>query len=190
MKRSSLSATLLLTICALTDAPLGAQVVVGSNVQTLGDTLVGIFLDFSAGWEPQSGNEEDAIARGRKYFVTDSTFAMVIDTIYRPSYDLWWARTAVSIPAAFREYSEQHHHIKAARVLVLADSAAALTVTYCVDFTKRDGTRGTSNSATTMVFVRRSGAWKIAQYHGSHGPEVVTDDNCAVQARAPSGEEL
>ena len=80
MKRYLLLATLLPVICALATAPLGAQEVVRPNEPALRDTLVGIYLDFAAGWEPQSGSEQNAIARARKYFVTDSTFDWLTTT--------------------------------------------------------------------------------------------------------------
>lgn len=168
----------ILICCAAACGPLGAQQRRESSAAALRDTLVGVWLDFSAGWEPQSGTEVDAIARGRKHFVTDSTFAMVIDATYRASYDQWAARTAVSIPNTYRGYSEQRHHVSAARLLPLSDRAAALTIVYCVDFVRVDGSRGTANSAATLVFIRKPDGWKIAQYHGSHGPETVTDVRC------------
>lgn len=168
----------ILVLCLPGLEPLEAQQRREPSATALRDTLVGIFLDFSAGWEPQSGTEADAIARGRKHFVTDSTFSMVIDATYRASFDQWAARTAISIPRTYRDYSEQRHHIAAARLLPLSNRAAALTIVYCVDFVKMDGSRGTANSAATMVFIRQPDGWKVAQYHGSHGPETVTDVRC------------
>jgi hypothetical protein len=152
-----------------------------ANGAALRDTLVGIVLDFYAGWEPQSGSLDRAIERGRRYFVTDSTFAMIIDTTYRSTYDQWAARTAVSIPDAYKEYQEQHHHVTAAKVLLLGNEAAVLSMRYCVDFVKRDGTRGIADgSGATLVFVRRPQGWRIAHYHGSHHPETLTDSKCPI----------
>lgn len=149
-----------------------------NSTNALRDSLVAIVLDFYAGWEPQSGTLEQAIARGRKYFVTDSSFAMIIDTTYRYAFDQWATRTAVSIPNAYQEYREQHHHVRAAKVLPLGSGAAALTMMYCVEFVKKDGTHGIANSGATLVFVRASTGWRIAQYHGTHGPETVTSAKC------------
>jgi len=161
---------------ALTSPRVHAQVPVDNALR---DSLVGIVLDFYAGWEPQSGSLEKAIERGRRWFVTDSSFAMIIDTTYRSAYDQWAARTAVSIPDAHKEYREQHHHVTAAKVFRLGRDAAVLSIRYCIDFVKRDGTKGIANgSGATLVFVRRPQGWRIAQYHGSHAPEAVTSAKC------------
>ena len=169
---------LVLVLGTASQQPAVAQPSTTVNASALRDTLVHIVLDMYAGWEPQSGTLESAIARGRRYFVTDSTFAMVIDTIYRSAYEQWAARTAVSIPNTYQEYREQHHHVRTAKVLPVGDSAAALTMTYCVDFVKRDGTKGVANSGVTLVFVRLPQGWRIAHYHGSHGPEIASDSKC------------
>src|SRR5262245_12367404 len=117
---------LLLPALVLASSPLVAQQRSQRSSAALRDTLVGIVLDQYAGWEPQSGTEVDAIARARKYFVTDSTFAMIIDATYRGTYDQWAERTQISIPETYREYREQHHHITNARLLPLGDDAASL----------------------------------------------------------------
>ena len=177
--RRSLCCCALVALSLAGVVPLGAQQTGPRNDRALRDTLVRIVLDMYAGWEPQSGSVTDAIARGHKHFVTDSTFAMIIDATYRASYDQWVARTAISIPTDFREYREQHHLIRDARLLPLGERGAALTIFYCVDFVKTDGSRGTVKNGATLVFIRLAAGWKIAQYHGSHGVEIITDTKCA-----------
>ena len=161
--------------------PLDAQRV-GAGTSSLRDTLIAIVLDMYAGWAPQAGTLESAIPRSRKYFVRDSTFAMIIDTTYRSAYEQWEARTAVSIPRAHADYREQRPYITNAKVLAIGDRAAVLTLTYCEEFVKRDGSTGLLvNSGATVAFVRQPEGWRIAHYHGTHGPEFVTPDKCSTR---------
>jgi len=168
----------LLVASAALGGPLEAQQRPQLNEVALRDTLVGIVLGMYAAWEPQSQSESAALARARAPLVTDSTFAMIIDATYRATYESWADRLLVSIPTAYRDYREQHHTVTVARLLPLSNDAAALTLTYCVDFVKTDGGRGIVNSGATLVFVRTPAGWKIAQYHGSHGTEVITEAKC------------
>lgn len=166
---------LLVAFCCLYGtASAGAQTTPVTD-KALRDSLVRIVLHWYTAWEPQSISEQEALRRAVAPLITDSRFAMVIDAQYYPTYHMRADTTPQRVRSARLANKEQHHTVTDARMIRFGPDAAVLTLVYRADFVTATGKRVFQNSASTSVFVRTPVGWRIAQYHGSHGPEVVQD---------------
>ena len=145
----------------------------------LRDSLVAMVEHWERAWEPQRMNESEAVALAMAPFAHDSSFSMVIDALYYPTYEARANTTPLRIHAARLDERETKHATSTVRFLRLGPDAAAMTMLYRYDFTKTSGRQGYQNSAYTFVFVRTPGGWRIAQYHGSHGREMFPDTSQA-----------
>jgi SnoaL-like protein len=153
----------------------------GLTDSTLRDSLVALIARFDRPWEPQRMSESDAVQEASALLLPDSSFAMVIDTTYYSSFGARAAGDPARVARHRRDTREAHHTNTAIRFRRLGADAAVITQLYRYEFIKVDGRSGFANSAATFVFINTADGWRIAQYHGSHGPQRFTDSAAVSQ---------
>src|SRR5262245_29233513 len=164
-------AMMLLFLTAACSTRPAEQTTVAEDV-ALKDSLVAMIDEWERAFEPQQMSEADALDRAMRPFVQDSSFVMMIDGLYYPTFQARADTQPLRLKTSRGEMSETHHNMTAVRFLRLGRDAAALTMPYRYDFVTKTGQRGHHNSGYTMLFVRRPEGWRIVQYPGSHGPRL------------------
>ena len=107
-----------------------------------------------------------------KLFEHGPDFSMVIDASYYPVWNERLQKIPQQVAEAKAEDQEGSHRTLDERIQFIGNDAAVLTRFYRYTFTETGGKRGHHDSAVTILFMRKTGTWRIVHYHGSHGARI------------------
>jgi hypothetical protein len=136
--------------------------------QQISDTLKKIAIDFLRSWEPPF-NANQAL----KLFTQSDDFHLVIDGINIDTYSKW----AKGVPNFMADdntfFKSYKHEIKELKTTALSPESGVVTITYIWDNISIDDIHKRTDGSATFACRQEMSGWKIVQYHGSHGNEVI-----------------
>jgi len=72
-------------------------------------------------------------------------------------------------------FSSYKHEVKDIKTLVLSSDAGVATIIYIWDSITKEGVHRRTNGAATLTCRLEENGWKIVQYHGSHGEDLIVE---------------
>ena len=138
--------------------------------QQISDTLKKIAIDFLRSWEPPF-NSDQAL----NLFTQSEDFHLVIDGINIDTYSKWANGVPNFMADDYTFFKSYKHEIKEIKTTVLSPESGVVTITYIWDNISKDDIHKRTDGSITFTCRQEKIGWKIVQYHGSHGNEVIVD---------------
>lgn len=165
----SLSFSILILLCSCNQPGHNEKAEVSIDQQeAIKNKLETLATDFLKSWEPPF-NPEGAVT----LFTQSDDFHLVIDGINIDTYSKW----ANGVPNFMADdntfFKSYKHEIKELKTTVLSPESGVVTITYIWDNISKDDIHKRTDGSATFACRQEMSGWKIVQYHGSHGNEVI-----------------